>query len=83
MGMIVNYQDIPIFSSIHQFIKENHQFIKFIKFHKIFFWTSSLHPKKITNANTNTDKDRKDDSHIFHRELIQILHLADNWLTPC
>ena len=53
--LIVNYQDFPIFSSnfkileilkfFHQFIKENHQFIKFIKFHKIFFWTSSLHPK--------------------------------------
>ena len=82
-AVIVNYQDFPIFSSIHQFIKENHQFIKFIKFHKIFFFGPRPSIQKITNANTNTDKDRKDDSHIFHRELIQILHLADNWLTPC
>ena len=52
--VIVNYQDFPIFSSnfkileilkfFHQFIKENHQFIKFIKFHKIFFL--ELVPKK-------------------------------------
>ena len=52
--LIVNYQDFPIFSSnfkileilkfFHQFIKENHQFIKFIKFHKIFFL--ELVPKK-------------------------------------
>ena len=28
-----------IFKIFHQFIKENHQFIKFTKFHKIFFGT--------------------------------------------
>ena len=74
-AVIVNYQDFPIFSSIphffinspffHQFIKENHQFIKFIKFHKIFFFGTRPSIQKITNANTNTDEDRKDDSHIF------------------
>ena len=32
--------------------------------------------QKITNANTNTNEDRKDDLHIFHREMITNL-------TPC
>ena len=93
--VIVNYQDFPIFSSnfkileilkfFHQFIKENHQFIKFIKFHKIFFFGPRPSIQKITNANTNTNKDRKDDSHIFHREMITNLtpgwQLVDTLLT--
>ena len=54
-------------------------------FSKYFFWTSSLPPKKITNANTNTNEDRKDDLHIFHREMITNLtpgwQLVDTLLT--
>ena len=57
--LIVNYQDFPIFSSIHQFIKENHQFIKFIKFHKIFFLDLVPPSKKLqmqTQIRTKTEK---------------------------
>ena len=67
--MIVNYQDFPIFSSnfkileilkfFHQFIKENHQFIKFIKFHKIFFLDLVPPSKKLqmqTQIRTKTEK---------------------------
>ena len=69
----------PFFKKFHKI----HKIDKFIKFHKIFFFGPRPSIQKITNANTNTDKDRKDNSHIFYREMIQILHLADNWLTPC
>ena len=67
--VIVNYQDFPIFSSnfkileilkfFHQFIKENHQFIKFIKFHKIFFLDLVPPSKKLqmqTQIQTKTEK---------------------------
>ena len=71
----------------HQFIKENHQFIKFIKFHKIFFFGPRPSIQKITNANTNTNEDRKDDLHIFHREMITNLtpcwQLVNTLLTIC
>ena len=45
-------------------------------FFKIFFFGPRPSLQKITNANTNTNEDRKDDLHIFHREMITNL-------TPC
>ena len=43
--------------------------------------------QKITNANTNTNEDRKDDLHIFHREMITNLtpcwQLVNTLLTLC
>ena len=82
-AVIVNYQDFPIFSWNHQFIKENHQFIKFIKFHNIFFFGPRPSIQKITKANTNTNEDRKDDLHIFHRKMITNLTPCWQLVTPC
>ena len=45
-------------------------------FSKYFFFGPRPSLQKITNANTNTNEDRKDDLHIFHREMITNL-------TPC
>ena len=39
-------------------------------FSKYFFLDLVPPSKKITNANTNTNEDRKDDLHILHREMI-------------
>ena len=45
-------------------------------FSKYFFFGPRPSLQKITNANTNTNEDRKDDLQIFHREMITNL-------TPC
>ena len=63
-------------------------------FFKIFFfWTSSLPPKRlqmqtqIQRLFLTTNEDRKDDLHIFHREMITNLtpcwQLVNTLLTPC
>ena len=62
-------------------------------FSKYFFWTSSLPPKnykckhKYKDYFLTTNEDRKDDLHIFHREMITNLtpcwQLVNTLLTPC
>ena len=62
-------------------------------FQNIFFWTSSLPPKnykckhKYKDYFLTTNEDRKDDLHIFHREMITNLtpcwQLVNTLLTPC
>ena len=72
----------PFFKKFHKI----HKIDKFIKFHKIFFFGPRPSIQKITNANTNTNEDRKDESHIFSSRddyksytwLTIGWHLADN-----
>ena len=87
-AVIVNYQDFPIFSSnfkileilkfFHQFIKENHQFIKFIKFHKIFFLDLVPPSKKLQKQTQIQTKTEKMTCIFFIERWLQILHLADS-----
>ena len=70
-------------------------YFPFSIFQNIFFWTSSLPPKKlqmqkITNANTNTKiifwrqtKTDKMTCIFFIGRWLQIWHLVDSLLTPC
>ena len=54
-----NFKIFRILKFFHQFIKENHQFIKFIKFHKIFFLDLVPPSKKLqmqTQIQTKTEK---------------------------
>ena len=52
-------------------------------FSKYFFFGPRPSLQKITNANTNTNEDRKDDLHIFHRKMITNLTPCWQLVTPC